>query len=155
MYDCLGSSLDRLKCLADNVLSGLCQHLDRDVVRDHVSLDQRAEEIIFRLGRCREADLDLFKTDLDQHLEELDLFFKTHGLDQGLIAVAQVDTAPDRGLLDVILLSPIQALRRGKEVLPHVFPVVHHDRFSSRFPAFFKERQVYICSIRFKNYQKP
>ena len=155
VHDCLRRALDGFEGLADDVLSGLGQHLDRDVVRDHISLDQCAQKVILCLRRRRETDLDLLKPDLYQHLEELDLLLQAHGLDQGLVAVAQVHAAPDRGLVDIILLGPIEAFRRGKEILPHVFAVVHHGRFSSRFPAYLSERRAKIYSIWFKNYQKP
>ena len=122
----LRRSFDRFKGLADDVLPGLGEDLDRDIVRDHVSLDESAKEDILRLRCCGESHLDLLKADLHQHTEILDLLFQTHRLDQGLVAVAQVNAAPDWGLLDMILFCPVQTLLRREKILTHVLPVVHH-----------------------------
>ena len=53
-----------------------------------------------RLGGARESHLDLLEAELDELLEQAPLALGTHGLDQGLVAIAQVDAAPDRWPLD-------------------------------------------------------
>lgn len=58
------------KCLTDDVLSRLSQHLDCDVIRNQILLDQRAKELILRVRSCREAYLDLLKSDLHQQFEK-------------------------------------------------------------------------------------
>ena len=140
----LRRSLDRFKSLADDVLPGLGENLDRDIVRDHVPLDESAKEGVLRLRSGGESHLDLLKADVYQHAEEFDLLFEAHGLDQRLVAVAQVDAAPDRSLLDMILFRPVQTLFRREKILTHVLPVVHHCFVLSIFRY-----------IRFKIYQKP
>ena len=101
-----GGALDSLKGLADDVVAALGQHLHGDILGDHVLLDQGAQELVLGVAGGREAHLDLLEADLDQHPEELQLFLKAHGHDQGLIAVAQVHTAPCGGFFNVILLYP-------------------------------------------------
>ncbi|MGY4642921.1 hypothetical protein ACVW07_000754 [Cellulomonas sp. URHB0016] len=98
VHDGLLGAGDRLVRPLDQVLAGLRQHLDHDVVRDAVLLDQHPDEVEVRLGRRREADLDLLEPHLDQQLEHLELAGRVHRLDQGLVAVPQVDGAPARGL---------------------------------------------------------
>jgi hypothetical protein len=61
-------------------------------------LDQAAREVEFDLGGRGEADLDLLEADAHEQLEELDLLLDAHRLGEGLVAVAQVDAAPDRGI---------------------------------------------------------
>ena len=60
--------------------------------------DDVANEVEVGLGGRREADLDL----LEAHLDELDehrvLAVEVHRVDEGLVAVAQVDAAPARRL---------------------------------------------------------
>ena len=46
------------------MVTALGQHLNGDVVRDAVAIDQGAQEVVLGLGRCRESDFDLFEADL-------------------------------------------------------------------------------------------
>ena len=126
MHNSLRRSAYGFESFSDNVLSRLCQYLDRHIVRDHISLNKGTQESILRLGSCGESHFDLFESDLYQHPEEFDLLFKAHRLDQSLISVAQVNTAPDGSLIDVIFLRPVEALRRRKKILPHVLTEIHH-----------------------------
>ncbi len=84
----------------DQVFAGLGQHLDGDVVRDVVALDQLADEVEVRLRGGGEADFDLLVAHPDQQVEHLHLAGRAHRIDQGLVAVTQVDRAPARGLGD-------------------------------------------------------
>ena len=52
-------AVDRLVGALDQLGPRLGEHGDRDVVRDQVLLDERADEVEVRLRRRREADLDL------------------------------------------------------------------------------------------------
>ena len=124
------AAFQRLEGLLDDMLSGLGQYLDLDVVGDQVLLDQFAAQFELRVRSCREADFDLLEPDLAQVLEELQLLFQRHGHDQSLVTVAQVDAAPQRGLFDVVLVGPVEALF-GRHVVTdliladivHFFPV--------------------------------
>ena len=60
------------------------------------SLDQQPHEVEVGLRSRRETDLDLLEADPHQHLEHAQLALGVHRLDQRLVAVAQVDAAPDR-----------------------------------------------------------
>ena len=93
-------AIDRIKGLADQVVAGLHQHLDGDIVGDAVFIDEAAQEIEFRIGGGRKADFDLFESDADEQVEELEFFINRHRLRQGLIAIAKVDRAPLRGAID-------------------------------------------------------
>ena len=122
-----GSALDGLKGLADDVVTALGQHLYGDILGDHVLFDQGAQELVLGVAGGREAHLDLLEADLYQHLEELQLFLKAHGHDQGLIAVAQVHTAPCGGLFNVILLYPAVIACGYRVVTRSVLGCVHHN----------------------------
>ena len=87
----------------DQLRAGLGQHLDRDVVRDQVLLDDLADEVEVGLAGRREADLDLLVAHPDQQLEHAPLAGRAHRVDQGLVAVPQVDRAPQRGLRDPLV----------------------------------------------------
>ena len=80
----------------DQLVARLGQHLDGDVGRDEVFLDQHADEVEIRLRRGREPDLDLLEAHSHQQLEQPALPGHVHGVDQGLVAVAEVDAAPGR-----------------------------------------------------------
>ena len=72
----------------------LGEDLDDHVVRDQVLLHELADEVEVGLGRGREAHLDLLEAALHQQVEHPPLALRIHGIDQGLVAVAQVDAAP-------------------------------------------------------------
>ncbi len=92
--------LDRLVRALDQLLAALRQHLDRHVVGDQVVLDELAHEVEIGLARRREADLDLLEAHLHQGVEHVALAHRVHRVDQGLVAVAEVDRAPQRGGVD-------------------------------------------------------
>ena len=104
-------ALARLEGAADQVLTRLDEHLDGDVLRDHVLLDDLADEVEVGLGGGREADLDLLVAHLDQQVEHAALALGAHRVDEGLVAVTQVDGAPLRG--DGDLLVRPGAVRHG------------------------------------------
>ena len=91
MQDRALGTLDRLEGAADQFLARLGQHLDGDVVGDHLLLDDLADEVEIGLRGGRESDLDLLEAHADQELEHAALALGPHRLDQGLVAVAEVD----------------------------------------------------------------
>ena len=101
MYDRLLGTAQGLEGPLDQLVAGLGQHLDRDVVGDQVLLDELADEVVVGLAGGGEADLDLLVAHPHQQLEHPPLAGRGHRVDQRLVAVAQVDRAPARGLLDV------------------------------------------------------
>ena len=98
VHDRLLGAADRLVGALDQLLAGLGQHLDRDVVGDQVLLDELPDEVEVGLAGRREADLDLLVAHAHQQVEHPPLALGAHRVDQGLVAVAQVDGAPARGL---------------------------------------------------------
>ncbi len=74
--------------------------------RDEVAVNQvRRNSYSVSLAAAK-THLDL-EADLHQHLEELQLFLQAHGHDQSLIAVAQIHTAPGRGLFNVYFFTQL------------------------------------------------
>ena len=94
VHDRLLGAADRLEGALDEVLARLGQHLDDDVIGDHVLLDEHAHEVEVGLRRRGEADLDLLEAHGDEELEHPLLARGRHRVDEGLVAVAQVDGAP-------------------------------------------------------------
>ena len=131
MYnDLSGCTFDRLKCLADDMLTRLCQHLDRHIFRDHILLNQCTHQLIFCLGCCRETDLNFLESDINKHLEKLQLFVQTHRLNQRLIAITQIHTAPDRCFIYIFFFCPVHADFRGHKIISLVLLIIKH-RLSS------------------------
>ena len=100
--DRLLRAADRVVGALDEVVAALRQHLDRHVVGDVAALDELAAEVEVGLARRREADLDLLVAHLHEQLEHAQLALGVHRVDEGLVAVTQVDGAPARGLLDAL-----------------------------------------------------
>ena len=103
MHDDILRALDRLKGLVDQVLACLHQNLDRHIVGDMVLLDQLTADLILGFRGARKADLDFLKAYIDQGVEEFELFFEIHRVDQRLVAVAQINAAPDGRLVNDVV----------------------------------------------------
>src|SRR5450755_3528879 len=86
----------RLDGALDQLLTGLGQHRDADVVRYRAGLDQAADEVELGLAGGREADLDLLVPHPYQQVEHGALAGRVHRVDQGLVAVPQVGRQPPR-----------------------------------------------------------
>ena len=95
--DILGA-LNRLKGLLNQMGPGLHQHLDGHIIGNQVPFDEGAENFVLRFGSGGEAHFNLFKPDIHQHLEKLQLLFQIHGVNKGLVTVPQVHAAPNRRL---------------------------------------------------------
>src|SRR5690606_10569940 len=88
-------TVNRFKGPPDECLAGLHKHLDRDVLWDAVLVNQTAQEIKFRVGGRRETHFDLLETDPDKEVEKLQFLLNRHGLRQGLVAITQINRAPN------------------------------------------------------------
>ena len=97
------AALDGLECPVDLLLPALGEDLDVDIIRNHIVVDQFAEKIIFDLAGSGETDLDLLEAELQKKTVHLHFFADDHGVDQGLVAVSEVDAAPDGRLLDLLV----------------------------------------------------
>ena len=98
--DDLLRAFHRLEGALDQFRAALGQDLDRDIVRNCAALDDRADEVEISLRGGGKGDLDLLEPHANQKLEHAVLALDAHRLDQRLIAVAKVDRAPDRRLVD-------------------------------------------------------
>ena len=78
----------------DQLRSALGQHLDGHVIGDGVLADQLADEIEIGLAGRGKPDLDFLEAHPDLHIEHPALTRGTHRVDQGLVAVTQVDRRP-------------------------------------------------------------
>ena len=87
---------ERLEGALDQVLPGLHQHLEPDVLRRAVFLDQPPVEGELGVGGGGEAHFDFLEAALHQGLKKLQLLADVHGHGQGLVAVAQIHAAPFR-----------------------------------------------------------
>src|SRR5215469_9847434 len=86
----------RLDRALDQVLPGLGEYGDPDVVGDAVTFDQLAHEVEIGLAGGREPDLDLLVAHPHQHVEHGPLAGRAHRVDQCLVAVPQVGGQPAR-----------------------------------------------------------
>ena len=100
MHDRAPGTFQRLERARDLRLARLRQHLDRDVIGNQSLDDQLAREVVVGLRRRRKADLDFLVAHLHQQPEHPQLAVGVHRLDQRLVAVAQIDAAPDRRCVD-------------------------------------------------------
>ncbi|GAA5706153.1 hypothetical protein Save01_07009 [Streptomyces avermitilis] len=124
----------------DQVLAGLGQYGDRDVVGDRgLVLDDRPHEVEVRLPGGGETDLDLLVAHLHQQVEHLALAGGRHGVDQGLVAVAQVGGEPARSDGDPVvrpravgdvdlLVRAVLVDRHGRRLLAVL--AVRHDAWA-------------------------
>ena len=78
----------------------LHQHLNCHVIGNEVFFNDLANEVEVGLACGREAHFNFLEAHVDQCLEHAHLALGVHGFDESLIAVAQVDTAPQRCFLN-------------------------------------------------------
>ncbi len=76
--------------------TGLRQHLNGDIVRHQILLDDFAHEIEIGLRGRGKSDFNLLEAYFHQHVEHAALARAIHGFDQRLVSVPQVDAAPGR-----------------------------------------------------------
>ena len=93
----VSSALQRFAAALNQFFPALAKDLDCDVGRNASLVDEAAAEVELDLGSGGESDFDLFKTDLCQQAEKTEFLMDVHRLSQGLIAVPEVDAAPDWG----------------------------------------------------------
>ena len=78
---------------------------------DEVLLDERADEVEVGGAGGREADLDLLVAHLHEQPEHPQLAVGVHRVDEGLVAVAQVDAAPLRRAVDDVRAGQVRSGR--------------------------------------------
>ena len=114
VHDGVVGALQALVGALDQLRAALGEHLDRDVVGDEVLLDQLPDEVEVGLAGRGEADLDLLEAHLDDGVEHAPLAGRVHGVDEGLVAVPEVDRAPQRRLRDALVGPGAVGQRRGE-----------------------------------------
>ena len=100
MNDCVLCTFEAFVRAFNQFCAALNQHLNGDIVGDEVFFNNLANEIKVRLAGCGESDFDFFEAHVDQSFEHAHFALRVHWVDQGLVAVAQVNTAPQRRLCD-------------------------------------------------------
>ena len=132
MYNRMGSTLNSFKCLLYYVFSCLSKDLNCNVRRNHITFDKGTQEIIFSLRCCGEPNFDLFKSHFYkkfkefQQLEEADLLLHVHRRYKRLIAITQVDGAPDGRCIHVIFMYPVVGTFRRHKISSFIFLIVLH-----------------------------
>ncbi|MCO5611506.1 hypothetical protein L7F22_065759 [Adiantum nelumboides] len=120
----------------DQLRAGLGQHLDLDVVRDRALLDDLADEVEVGLARGREADLDLLVAHAHQQVEHAPLARRAHRVDQRLVAVTQVDRAPQRrGVDELVRPGAVGQRHRLDQLMEGLVPVDRHLRAALPVPG--------------------
>ena len=80
----------------DELLPRLAQHLNGDVRRNAALVDDAANEVEVRLRGGRETHFDLLEADVEQQVPHAELLADVHRVDQGLVAIPQINAAPAR-----------------------------------------------------------
>ena len=96
MHDGLLGAGDGLVRATDERFASLGQHLNDDVVGDQAFVDDVTHEIKICLAGGWESNLDLFVAHVHQEGEHGQLASGIHGIDQGLVAIAQIHGTPLR-----------------------------------------------------------
>ena len=153
MYNRLLCTFNRLKSFLNDMFSCLCQHLNGHVVRNQILLNQSTAKFIFCLGCSREPHLNLFESNLYQHLEKCYLLLQAHRNNQCLISIPQVHTTPNRSFIDILFFCPVHTLYRRHIILSFVLIVIHHLFISSFYtiPCFQSASRLY--STQLLNYE--
>ena len=127
MHNRVLHAAQRIKRLSDDMLPRLCQHLHGHIVGDEIVIDEAAQELVLRLRRGRKTDLDLLEPHTHEKIEERQLLVQTHRDDECLIAVAQINRAPNRCLVGCIHTQPVQT-NLGRHIVTLRVLCVIHDR---------------------------
>jgi hypothetical protein len=108
--------------------TGLGQHLDRHIVGYQALLDDFAHEIEVCLRGGGKSHFDFLEADFDQHVEHAAFAGGIHRFDQRLIAIAEIDAAPDGGYLDDLArpcsigkVDGFEGLILGRRITQHGF----------------------------------
>ena len=84
----------------DEMIAGLGEDLDGDVLGDEIVFDEHAHEVEVGLRGRGETDLDLLESHSHQDLEHAQLALAIHRVDERLVSVPQIDAAPCRSAGD-------------------------------------------------------
>ena len=126
MHDGAPGALKAFISLANQVLSSLGEHDDGHIVRNELTLDEHADEVIIGFGSRREADLNLFEPHRHEQIPETQLTLGIHRVDEGLIAVTKIDGAPTRCTLQSLARPrTLREIKRHLLIVCNVLVVRH------------------------------
>ena len=94
MDDGPGGSAHGFERALDELGAALDQDLYGDIRGDQVVFDDVAHELVVGHRGRGEPHLDLLQPDGEERLEQRELAVGAHGVDEGLVAVPEVDAAP-------------------------------------------------------------
>ena len=100
MHNDVLCAADGVKGLADQMFPGLHQYLNGHIVRDVSAFDEFPADFIFGFRSGGKTHLDLLESHIAQGLEKLQFLFHIHGIHQCLIAIPQVNAAPNGRLVN-------------------------------------------------------
>ena len=122
VHDGALDAAQRFERAIDELAARLREYLDGYRIGNQVLLDQAPREVELRLRRGRESDLDFLEAELDEQREHLELLRHGHRLNEGLVTVAQVDTAPVGRSVDRAIRPA--AVGQGDRAIRAVFRVI-------------------------------
>lgn len=128
MHDGVAHAIERLERFGDDMFARLREHLHRHIVRDEIALDKRAAKRIFRFRCGRKSNLDLLEADLHEQAEERKFLVEAHRRDERLVAVAQIDAAPDGRMVERGFAHPVRRSGPGLKKLFAVLLVTFHGQ---------------------------
>ena len=108
------------------MLTSLNKNLNGYVVGNVMTVNQRAQYLIFRFGSRRKANLNFFKADIYEKLKEIQLFLKIHRCNESLIAIAQIDGTPRRCFFNAII-GPVTVRKRNGGKRNILFAALIHE----------------------------
>src|SRR5262245_54198232 len=81
----------------DQILTRLHEHLEPNIIWSALFFDEAPVEGVFGIGGRRKANFDFLEPALHESLEHLEFLADVHRHRERLVAVTQVNAAPDRG----------------------------------------------------------
>ena len=119
-------ALECLESFFDDMLPRLRQNLNSYVVGNQIIFNQFSEKCVFGITRRRKTDFNFFKTDFYQRFIKLNFFVKAHRNYQRLVAVSQIDTAPDRSFFGMFFCRPTEINFRRQKITFGIFFISLH-----------------------------
>ena len=103
MHDRPRCTLKGLIGSCDEFRPALYEHLNPHIFGNEIFGDQLSHEVKIGLACRGEPDFDLSETHLHQFSEHRQFAHRVHRINQGLIAITEVNRAPDRSLIDGLI----------------------------------------------------
>ena len=139
MHNGVLGTFDAFKRALDQIFAALHEDLDGHIIRNKILVDEVAAEIKIGLRGRWKADFNFLETDFEQGIPHPHLALMAHGLNERLIAIAQIHAAPNGGGRD-LRIGPF-AIRQmdRREGAVFVLWIDHHDGILLRgFASAFK-----------------